>query len=861
MAGAFAEQVSEARQRGGWPAEASVWLRVLFDLLMTAPQEHFHVIHQDLRYAIRTLASRPGFLTAAIVSLALGIGANTAIFSLLNSVLLSALPVAEPASLVMLTDPASNGHTIGKTSGERQELTWGEYRQLSSLSTVFSGLMACQIEPEPVPVRVDGSDAEETVVQMVSSEYFTTLGVPAVVGRTLSVEDEATAPNAVISYDYWQRRLGGRADVLGTRITIRRGVFSIIGVAPGSFFGETVGQRPDVWVPLTLQAVVMPGRQWLHDMPGGDKVMWLHAFGRLKPGVHIEAAQAAANITFQQGLADFYGSAETAKRQWLKLRPAGSGASQIRGQFAEPLTMLLVASGLVLLIACANLGNLQLVRTTARTRELSVRLALGAGRGRLIRQLVTEGMVIAFLGGIAGLAAAWILRAALLGLVSDPALHLSAAPDIRILAFAFGLIFAAGLILGLLPALRTLSVHAGLGLKEQGRGLTASAAWLRTGKFVVVAQVALSLALLVGAGLLVRTFQNLQRVDLGYTKERLLLLRVDVQMGGYEEQRRLPVFQRLLERVRAVPGVRSASYSKSGLFLGSRSSGHVEIEGYTKKGDGGVWSVYEHIGPGYFSTLGIPLRLGREITEWDQPSSNKVCVINETFAKRYFAGRNVLGMHVDNYEIVGVARDLRSRNLRDEMEPRFYVPAAQAADAPRFITFAVRTGSESSQVLASVRRAILSVDPNLPITAASTLTELVERQLVQDRLLARLSTSFGVVGLLLAAIGLYGVLSYGVAQRTNEIGIRKALGAQNSSVMGMILRETGLLLVVGLAAGGSLAVGGTRFIASRLYGLAPTDPLAIGVAVAALGGVAILAAWVPAYRASRVDPLVALRYE
>ena len=861
MTGAFAEQVREARQQGGWRAEASIWISTLLDVSVTAPREHSHVIQQDLRYAIRTLASQPGFAAVAVLSLALGIGANTAIFSLINSVLLSALPVRDPQSLVILTNPASNGITIGGKSGEREELSYSEFRQLRDLSQVFASLMACQIEPERVPVRVDVSEPEETVVQLVSPEYFSTLGVPALLGRTLSADDEPAAPNAVVSYDYWQRRLGRRADVLGARITIRQRVFSIIGVAPASFFGETVGQRPEIWAPLSMQPAVLPGRDWLHENPGDrDKVMWLHAFGRLNPGIRIETAQAAANVTFQQGLAAFYGSAERAKRQWLKLRPAARGASQIRGQFAEPLTMLLLASGLVLLIACANLGNLMLTRTTARTREMSVRLALGAGRGRLIRQLLTESMVVAFLGGIAGLGAAWILRAGLLRLVPD-SIHLPGTPDARVLGFAFVLTLIAGVILGFLPALRMVSVNAGAGLKEQGRGVTGSAAWLRTGRFVVVGQVALSLPLLAGAGLLLRTLQNLQRVDLGYAKERLFQIRVDVQMAGYEEQRRLPLFQRLLERVRAVPGVSAASYSKSGLFLGSRSSGDVEVEGYTPEGGDGARSVWDHVGPDYFSTLGIPLLLGREITNRDQPSSNKVCVINDAFAKQFFAGRNPLGMHVNRYEVVGVARDSRTRNLRDEVEARYYVPAAQPIDVPRFITFAVRSVAEPSSVLAAVRQAILSEDRSLPITAAGTLPELVDRQMAQDRLLARLSTAFGVVGLFLAAIGLYGVVSYGVARRTNEIGIRKALGAPDRAVMAMILRETGLLLAVGLVSGVALCAAGMRFIASRLYGLAPTDPVAIGAAIAVLTGVALVAGWLPAYRASRVDPLAALRHE
>jgi predicted permease len=861
MVGTFAEQLREARRQGGWAAETSIWQRTLVDLFFTATREHCHVIRQDLRYAIRALASQPGFTAVAVVSLALGIGANTAIFSVINTVLLSALPVRDPQSLIILTNPASNGITIGSKSGEREELTWSEFRQLRELSNVFSSVMAAQIEPEPVPARLAGSDVEETLVQMVSAEYFSTLGVPAQVGRTLSADDHPSAPHAVISYDYWQRRLGGRSDVLGTTITIRQGVFSIIGVAPRSFFGETVGQRPDVWVPLTLQRVVLPGREWLHENPGGDKVMWLHVFGRLKPGIRIETAEAAANVAFQQSLSIFYGSAERASRQWLKVRSAAKGASQIRGQIVEPLTMLLAASGLVLLIACANLGNLLLARMTTRTREISVRLALGASRGQLIRQFMTESMVLAWLGGLAGLAAAWILRAGLLTLIPER-IHVSLTPDVRILGFAFALSVAAGLTLGLLPVLRTMNLNATSGLKEQGRGLTASATWVRAGRFVVVGQVSLLVPLLVGSGLLVRTLQNLQHADLGYAKEGLILLRVDVQMGGYEEQRRLPLFRRLLERVRTVPGVTAATYSKSGLFLGSRSSGRIQVEGYTASADAEPWSVWDHIGPDYFSTLGIRLLRGREITERDQSSRSSVCVVNETFARGFFSGRNPIGMHVNEYEIVGVAPDSRTRNVREDVEPRFYVPAARPTDGPpRFITFLVRTAGEPSRVLASVRQAILAEDPNLPITAASALADLVDKQMAQDRLLARLASAFGIVALLLAAVGLYGVLSYGVARRTNEIGIRKALGAPHSAVLIMILRETGILLLAGFVAGAFLAAAGTRLIVTRLYGLAPTDPVAVGVALGILAAVALLAAWVPARRAARVDPVVALRCE
>jgi predicted permease len=849
-------------------------MHTLFDLFLTAPQEHFHVIRQDLRYAIRMLASQPGFAAVAILSLALGIGANTAIFSLLNDILVSALPVRDPQELVMLTNPAASGVSQGSQRSERSLLTYPEFLQLRGESTVFSGLMACQSQLERLDVRVDGGAPEEVRTRMVSAEYFSTLGVPALLGRTFSASDEV-APHAVISYAYWQRRFGRRADILGTKVTIRQGVFSVIGVAPASFFGETVGERPDVWLPLAMQPAVLPGRDWLHDKPGDvEKVMWLHVFGRLKPGITVDKAEAAANVVFQQGLAAYYGSVLTPEarkeflNQRLKVRPAAMGASQLRGQFAEPLTMLLTGAGLVLLIACANLSNLLLARATARTREVSVRLALGASRGRLIRQLLTESMVIAFLGGFVGLAAAWILRRGLIQLVPD-AVHLPDGADARVLGFAFALTLVTGVILGLLPALKMLAVNASAGLKEQGRGLTGSAGWMRAGKVIVIGQLALSLPLLIGAGLLLRTLHNLQQVDLGYVKERLLIVEVDAETAGYEPVRRLVLFQQLLERIRPVPGVRAATYSNNGLFSGSDSRDQVIVEGHTRKSDIDRRSRYNHVGPNYFSTIGIPMLLGREITERDQPSSTRVCVINEAFAKLFFEGRNPLGMHVtqvyanqrNTFEIVGVVRDARENGLRGHVEHRYYVPAAQPIFPQEGASFAIRTAAEPSSVMAGVRRAILSHDSNLPVTVARPLDKIIDDRMIQDRLLARLSISFGVVALLLAAMGLYGVLSYGVARRTNEIGIRKALGAQHGTVVGMILRETGVLLVIGLVTGAALSAGGMRLIAGRLYGLAPTDPIAFGVAIAVLMAVAVIAAGLPAYRASRVDPIIALRYD
>jgi predicted permease len=453
-------------------------------------------------------------------------------------------------------------------------------------------------------------------------------------------------------------------------------------------------------------------------------------------------------------------------------------------------------------------------------------------------------------------------------LVSD-SIRLPETPDAGVLAFAFGLTIVTGLLLGLLPALRTLSVDANAGLKEQGRGLTASASWLRAGKLIVAGQVALSLPLLMGAGLLVRTLENLQRVDLGFRKEKLLLVSVDVMTAGYEEPRRQALFERLYERVLATPGVLSATYSRHGLFSGGDASDQVQVEGYSPRGDDDRGSRYEHIGPRYFATLGTPLLVGREITERDHAASPKVCVVNEAFAKKFFAGRNPIGMHVtqlygpqrNTFEVVGVAANSRKGSLRGEIEHRYFVPVAQPIDVPRAITFAVRTAGDPGSAAPATRRAILAEDPNLPITAARPLPELVAERMVQDRLLARISLAFGVVALLLSAIGLYGVLSYGVTRRTSEIGIRKALGAGEGKVISMILRESSRLLAGGLAVGAALAFASLRLIESRLFGLSHSDPATFGMAAILLAIVALAAAWLPARRASRVDPLVAIRYE
>jgi predicted permease len=520
----------------------------------------------------------------------------------------------------------------------------------------------------------------------------------------------------------------------------------------------------------------------------------------------------------------------------------------------------------VFLIACANLGNLLLARTTARSREMTVRLALGASRGRLLRQLLTESLFLATVGGLAGIVMAILLRAGLLSLVSDRLISLPAALDARTIGFVVGLTIAAGLILGLLPALRITKTQPAAGLRE-GRGIAGSAAWLRIGKTVVVGQLALSLPLLVGAGLLVRTLVNLQRIDLGYARDGVLTLSVDAQPAGYDPLRQAAAFDTMLAGIRAIPGVRSVTYSDNGLFGGSDNGDRVIVEGYTPKGDNDRGSRYDAVGPGYFSTLGIPVLMGREITENDRPGGPMVCVINETFARRFFEGRNPIGMHVTQtyaqdrhtYQVVGVVRDSRQNGLRGEIEHRYYTPVTQPASTISSVTFIVRSRGDAAAVLAGVRRVVQQAEPSMAVVQAGTLVESLDRRMTQDRLLAQLSIAFGVIAVVLAAIGLYGILSYGVSRRTNEIGIRKALGAQHGAIVRMIVRETGWLLLAGLIVGSAVAAAALRLITSRLYGLSPNDPATFAMAIAGLGAVAALATWLPGYRAARVDPLIALR--
>ena len=879
MALMFAEQWDEACRAQNRLDQAALWLHAAWDALTIAPKEHCSVIIQDLRYALRVMAAHPGFTAVAILSLALGIGANTAIFTLWNGVLHSSLPgVSRPEQLAMLTNPDDAGMWHGRTThredGDREWLTYGEFEQLRDQTTSFSSLMASQSALDTWEVRVDSADWQRVRGRFVSGGYFDTLGVQASAGRLFTSDDDRAAnPTAVISYNYWQRRFAGEP-VLGKTMAMRKGSLTISGVAARGFLGETSGQNPDVWIPLRMQPA-LSSEDWLHDK-APQKIMWLEAFGRLKPGVTLAQAEAQSNALFLAGLEAFYGPMSEEKRrdyldQRLHVQSAARGASYSRAEYARSLDALLAAVGVLLLIACANLANLLLARGAARKSEIALRLSLGASRGRIVRQLVTESLALGLLGGAAGLVAAYFIYGGLVWMraQSDRVFEMRFLLDPTVLAFAFAATVAAVLLFSVLPALE--ATRTGARLHEHFRGATGSSREKRWGRYLVSLQLALSLPLLAGAGLLIRTLYNIEHIDLGFPKDHLLLLRIDSREAGYDGARRDALHRELSRELALIPGVRSVSFSQLGIFSGGNSSDQIEVEGYTAKSDKDRGSALDVVGPRYFSTLGVRVVLGREGLESDVAGANRSCVINEAFAKRFFDGRNPIGMHVTDvdedvrttYQIVGVARNDRvfRGELRSEIRPRFFIAADQSNGQAKSPTFLIRTSSDTGPLALAVRKTVERLDPALPIIGSDSLEKHMEPLTAQDRTITQIAMAFALIALALAAIGLYGVLSYGVARRTSEIALRIAIGARPGRVISMILLETAGLIIAGLALGAALAYAASRLILNSLYGVAPQDPLTLVLAAALLLLVAFSAAYLPARRASRLDPMTALRQE
>jgi predicted permease len=876
----FADQLDDARRAGRRLAEFRLWGRACLDVCFVAPREHAHLVRQDLRYALRTMRARPTFTIVAVLSLALGIGANTAIFSLWHGMLFASLPgVRDPHQLLMLTDPNESGSWQGTwdaTDGPRAWLTYEEFEEMRDHASSFSGVMASQSGLNTWQVQVDGAAEEDARGRFVSGDFFDVLGVRPAIGRFFTrAEEQAATGHAIISYNYWQSRFNGTPEVLGRSFRIRKATLTIIGVAPAGFVGETSGQRPDVWLPLRMQPEVQQGENWLRDTPP-NKTMWLHVFGRLKPGITRDRAAAEVGAIYQASLERFYGPVLSGERlrdslnQPVQVRPGARGASNMRTDFSASLTALLAAVAVLLLIACANLANLLLARGAARQGELALRLSLGASRSRLVRQLLTESVVLAGLGGAAAIAVAYLLHGALVRMIaeSDSRFHLWFGLDPLVLVFVGVATIFSAVVFGWLPAWQVTKLDVGPSLRDHSRAAMGSLRQLRSRRLLVALQLALSCPLLVGAGLLARTAYNLQRVDLGFPAEGLSVVRLNVGEAGYEMATRAELLRTLLGEIRRIPGVRAASFSQLGLFTGSESISTIEVEGYvpTRKNDRD--SALDTVGPGYFSTLGIRLVSGREILESDRGGAGNVCVVNEAFAKRFFERRDPIGLQITTADegeprssclVVGIAGNARTGGLRGEVAPRFYVAADQPRARLQAPTLLIRTGPDGASVMAAVRAAIKRVDTDLPITFIRTIERQLAPITAPDRTTARLALAFGAVALALAAIGLYGVLSYGVTHRTGEIAVRIALGARPGRVISMILGETARLVVGGLIVGGLLAMAASRLLGSQLYGVEPRDPLTLLLALGVLVATSLAAAYLPALRASRLNPIAALR--
>jgi len=838
---------------------------------------------QDVRYGLRQLRRSPGFAAVATLLLALGIGANTAIFSLIDNLLLRQLPIEHPEQLVILSDPASRGVGIGTSSGERRLYSYPEFVHLRDHNQVFSGMFASESNESRLNVSVNGAtDANEQIrSRLVTGGYFPVLGVHTLLGRVFTVDEDkapGASPVAVISYNYWKRRFALDPSVIGKTLRVQSTIFTIIGVTPQGFFGETVGSAPDVWFPMTMQSQVMPGREWLVQPKSVmEKVMWLHVFGRLKPGVTEQQAQAGVNVTFQQMLSSEAGSKMTeAQRhdyldQKIKISGGSKGASDLRSSYQESLLVLMTLVGLVLFIACANVANLLLGRATARQKEIGVRLALGAGRTRLVRQLLTESLLLALIGGALGVLLAQWGDDMLLRLVAggQNAIPLDLHPDARILGFTLAVSLLTGILFGLAPALLATRIDLAPMLKGAARGTTAGRLRLGLGKTLVVAQVAMSLLMLIGASLFVRTLRRLMSVDLGYNPDKLLQVRVDAIPSGYKGIALVQLHHRILERLQAVPGVRAVTLSGNGLISHTDSDDPISIQGFTPKSGQDMDARFDQVGPDYFKTVGIPILMGRDVSPNDSASAPRVGLINQTMARYYFANENPIGKQItdeypDNrasFEVVGVVADAKYHNLREKTPRRFYVPAFNPIIPVERVYFDVRTFANPASMSGTIRHEILSVDKTLTLTDINTIDELVDDSLIRDRLIATLSSVFGALALLLAFIGLYGVMSYAVARRTHEIGVRMALGAQHGNVIWLVLHEALAMVAIGIAIGLPAALGATRLVSSRLFGLSPNDPLTVAASALVLAAVAVLASFIPARRATKVDPMVALRYE
>jgi len=850
-------------------------------------REWIGVVGRDFGYALRTLRRSRGFAAVAALTLALGIGANTAIFTLLDQVLLRLLPVKNPQQLVLLT---MRGRHYGNNWGGNA-ISYPMYRDFQDHNEVFSG-MFCRF-PEHVSMTF-GGQSERVAAELVSGTYFSVLGVGTAVGRAFTPEDDRVPnghPLAMLSYDFWKQRFGGDSQIVGKTILVNNHQMTIIGVAQAGFDGVELGHATKIFVPVMMEQEIIIGPM---KMLTDRRSRWVNAFGRLKPGVTETKAKASLQPFMHSMLemevkeAAFRNASAYDREQflkcWIDVLPGSQGRASLRRELRTPLWVLMATTGMVLLIACANIANLLLARATGRQKEIAVRLAMGATRGRIVGQLLIETLSLSALGGILGLALAFWGDKALMAvyLPSDSGnLNISTAPDLRILAFTLAVTVVTGVIFGLAPALQSTRPDVGRTLKDQA-GAVVGGGHGRLRNALVVTQVAVSLLLLIGAGLFLRSLKNLSNLGTGFPAERLVGFNIDPSLSGYTPQQLNTFYQQLTDSLGAIPGVQSVAVASMRIMENDEWDSGLTAEGYSPtKPDDHPQAYMNQIGPGYFATLGVPIVAGRDFRLTDNrvvkragatdefDTTPTTVIINEKFAQRFFAGRNPVGMHLGfgtdpgthtDMEIIGVVKDIKYTNLRDEIPIQAYVPYMNSPYLGGMTTY-VRTAGEPNQLMSSVRAKMRELDANVPIYAMRTMDEQISNSLSTERMIASLSTVFGFVATVLAIIGLYGVMSYSVAQRTREIGIRIALGAEQGKVIGMVMREVVTLIMIGVGVGVPAALVLTRVVKSQLYGLEAHDPWTLGLATGLLAMVACAAGYVPALRASRVDPMKALRYE
>jgi predicted permease len=829
---------------------------------------------QDIRYALRQLRKSPGFTAIAVLTLALGIGANTGIFTLVNAVLLKSLPVPDPQQLYLVDDNPPHGARFSYPMFQDVRAAMPRGAEVAAISW-----------PAQFYASFGGGQPEMVVGQLVSGNYFPTLETHSELGRLLGEEDDRVvggSPVAVISYGCWERRFGRDPNVLGRKLVVNGMPLQVVGVTAQGFFGMYVGTAPEFWVPTTMQASVRYAKHYSEGeaakmdepwLPQRD-IRWLRFIVRARDHTAVSPALAALNQVFRVNLAQAIAGIKDPQerqalvRERLQLVPGGHGITSYLEDFSQPLLALMAMVGIILLIACANLANLLLARAAAREREIAVRLSLGASRTRLVRQLLVECILLSVGGSALGGAVAYWLCDILPQWASSGSspIPLSLAPDASVLFFSTAMAMLTGVAFGLAPALQGTRVEPMLALKAGGRAAPAGGGTRWSFKQTLVAlQVALSLVLLVGAGLFVRTLQNFANLDPGFDRDHLVNVWIDTHLGGYS-QAQLPVlYRRLIEQVEALPGVRSAALVSCEIASGCGDASDIYLPGVSHS-NGETDAQERRVSQEFFATTGIPLIEGRSFADSDTANSPQVAVVNQAFVRQFLHGKDPIAQYYGydaanpyRFQIVGVVKDSRVNDIHEEAPPTIYHSLAQ--DVIDVESLAVRTSGDPAQMIAQVREAVRSVDSNLPIGSTGTVTEMVSNSLAQQKLVARLTTIFGALALGLACLGLYGVMSYTVAHRTGELGIRLALGATRSGVLWMVMQQSIVLAGVGIAAGLVLSLLTAHAVSSLLFGLSPYDPATIFAAATVLLAVSLASGLRPAWRAAKVDPMVALRYE